>query len=290
MSVFKKVLIGIVAFLVVCVFAILIFLKVSGAWGALFPSSTHETVAPTLPDNLGQPAILLFTKTNGYRHGEGIEAGSAFFKELAESRGWSIYATENGAVFNEQDLSRFAAVVYLNVSGDVFNSAQRDSFKQWLLSGGGWLGIHAAGDGSHALWPWYVDTLIGAKYTAHPMNPQFQEATVNVESASHPVMHDLPAQYSHKEEWYSWEESPRAGGFTILATIDEDSYSPIQKLFGKETALHMGEDHPIAWSRCVESGRAIYSAMGHGADSYAAKEHQQLLENALDWVVESEGC
>ena len=37
---------------------------------------------------------------------------------------------------------------------------------RFLEDGGGWIGIHAAGDGSHKDWRWYVETLIGSDYTA----------------------------------------------------------------------------------------------------------------------------
>ena len=34
--------------------------------------------------------------------------------------------------------------------------------------------IHAAGDGSHAEWPWYAKEIIRSQFTMHTMWPQFQ--------------------------------------------------------------------------------------------------------------------
>jgi type 1 glutamine amidotransferase len=255
-----------------------------GAWHLLFPSDQHDTVAPELPKKLAKPAILVFSKTNSFRHDDGIAGGRKALESIAAQHQWGVFATENGAVFNEQDLARFDVVVFLSASGDVLNEQQEGVFQSWLQAGGGWLGIHAAGDDSHKDWPWYVDTLIGANFTAHPMNPQFQRATVRLENRQHPVLKGLPENWQHEEEWYSWEKSPRGKGFTILATIDEASYSPVQKFMGKERDLHMG-DHPVVWSKCVGSGRSVYAAMGHKAEAFEQPQFRQLLDNALSWLI-----
>ena len=123
------------------------------------------------------------------------------------------------------------------------------------------------------------------------MNPQFQRATVVLENHDHPVLRGLPDIWQHEEEWYSWEKSPRAEGFTILATIDEDSYSPVQKFMGEERDLHMG-DHPVVWTNCIGEGRSVYTAMGHKAEAFEQSQVRLLIENALTWLIEAsgEGC
>jgi len=261
------------------------YLKYTGAWNALFPSSEHDTVGPVLPVSLESPTVLVFSKTNGFRHEEGINGGVSALAEIAAANNWGVYATENGAVFTEANLKRFDVVVFLNASGDMLSDAQEQAFQRWMETGGGWLGIHAAGDGSHAKWQWYMDNLIGAEFTAHPMNPQFQRASVVSEADDHPVMWDLPANWDHVEEWYSWSSSPRERGFTVLATVDEHSYSPIQTFMGQEKNLRMG-DHPVAWSNCVGLGRSVYLALGHQAEAFDNREFRRLLENALVWLVE----
>ena len=186
---------------------------------------------------------------------------------------------------------RFDAVVFQNASGDMLSTEQELAFQQWLEGGGGWLGIHAAGDGSHAGWSWYMEKLIGAEFTAHIMGPQFQNATVVLENQEHPALRDIPDIWEHEEEWYSWASSPRAGGFTILATVDEGSYSPVQKFMGRERDLSMG-DHPVVWSSCPGQGRAIYSAMGHQAKAFENPQYRKLLKNSLAWLLgeTSGGC
>ena len=259
-----------------------------GAWKLVFPSHQHDTQAPAIPAGLARPTVLVFSKTNSFRHNEGIAAGSSALAAITSARDWGMFHTENGAIFNPGDLQRFDAVVFLSASGDMLSAPQEQAFQQWLEAGGGWLGIHAAGDSSHAAWQWYRDNLIGADFTAHPMNPQFQLATVVMENHDHPVNRGIPGIWDHIDEWYSWEKSSRGEGFNILATLEEDSYSPVQKMFGTEVDLHMG-DHPVAWTSCVADGRTVYAAMGHTAEAFEKSEFLRLLENALSWIMTDNG-
>ena len=286
---YRKILQYCLALVLILVIASLAYIRHLGIWNIVFPSHKHETVAPEIPLTIEQPAILLFTKTNSFRHVKGIAAGASFFKSLAPERGWSVFHTENSAVFNAEDLSRFDVVMFHNASGDTLSKDQQQEFQHWLQAGGGWVGTHSAGDGSHQDWPWYVENLIGAKFTAHIMGPQFQLAQVRNELPEHPAMAGLPAHWQHEEEWYSWEESPNRQDFVVLATIDEDSYTPVQKLFDSEVDLRMGY-HPVVWSRCIDKGRAIYSAMGHAAEAYDNAEHRQLLANAIAWAMDIQSC
>ncbi len=259
-----------------------------GAWRAIFPKVEYETEPPSLPADLGSPAILVFTKTNGFRHEEAIPAGVALIEEIAARRGWSVFHTENGAVFNPGVLDRFDAVVWHVTSGDVLNEEQKATFKAWLEAGHGWVGTHAAGDGSHT-WPWYRRTIIGVDYGQHPLGPQFQEATLIVEDRDHPATAKLPERMTHLEEWYSFAESPRTKGFRVLARVDESTYSPEINFLWMDQDLRMGDDHPIVWTTCIGKGRVLYNALGHQAAAYQVPELQDLMEGSLVWALGEEG-
>ena len=263
-----------------------------GAWKILFPDRTHETVAPALPAELAHPSVLLFSKTNSFRHGDGIPGGLRVFEKAAKQRGGSVFVTENSAVFSPELLARFDTVVFNNASGDILSEEQEAAFIRYLEGGGGWIGIHAAGDSSHKDWKWYIDTLIGGVFIQHTMDPQFQDATLVVDDATHPATKNLPARWTHNEEWYSWDRNPRdTAGVKVLVTVDESTYTPHFTMFGSDIDLRMG-DHPMVWSRCVGKGRALYSGLGHAGAAYATPEYVALLEGALAWTagLEGEGC
>lgn len=245
----------------------------------------YETVPPSVPTDLKRPAILVFSKTNAFRHEEAIPAANALFTDMAKHEGWGYYQTENGAAFNPDILSRFDAVIFNNVSGDVFTPDQRTAFQSFLESGGGYVGIHAAGDNSHQDWGWYMKDVIGATFTQHTMDPQFQKATLITEDGAHPVTKGLPQSWQHVEEYYSFDRSPRTTGAHVLVTVNEKTYNPVG-MFNKD--LRMG-DHPMVWSRCVGKGNVVYSAFGHQAEAFSNPEQKQLLTNAVRWALMQTG-
>lgn len=287
----RKIAIGLLVALVVLVTASFATIAWVGAWRLVFPSHVHETEPPTIAEDFGRDVALrfaVFSKTNSFRHKDGIPGARRLFDEIAQRRGWAVFHSENSALFTPELLSRFDVVVFSNASGDTLSDEQHLAFQDWLANGGGWIGIHAAGDGSHEDWPWYRKTLIGPLFAQHIMGPQTQQARVVTEDVDHPVTRNLPADFLHSEEWYSWEESAREHGFHILLTVDESTYEPYIRTFGAEVDIRM-QDHPIVWSRCVGRGRALYSAMGHWGAAYETVPVATLLENGLEWAAGKTG-
>jgi type 1 glutamine amidotransferase len=266
------------------------FLGFAG-WGfyrVYYGRHIYETISPELPVQLNDPAILLFSKTNGFRDDAAIKSSNEAIAAIGRRRGWSVVSTENGAAFDPAILRRFKATVWNNTSGDVLNADQKAAFRAYIENGGGFVGIHGAGGDLRYEWGWYVERLIGAQFKGHSMNPQFQGATIHIEQRNDPATRSLPENWSRIDEWYSFEKSPRSPGVQVLATLDERTYRP--KMFWKEIA--MGSDHPIIWKHCVDRGRAFYSALGHSADAYHEPLHLTELEGAIAWAagLEGEGC
>jgi uncharacterized protein len=248
----------------------------------------YESVPPMLPDHLHETAILIFSKTNGFRDDEAIEAARNALIGISRRHGWSAVVTDNAAIFNPQQLTRFKAVVWNNTSGDVLTTDQRESFKAYIEHGGGFVGIHGAGGDPKYRWRWYVDTLIGAQFIGHPFAPQFQQATMHIEDSENPATRGLGDTWIRKDEWYSFATNPRDRGVHVLATVDEQTYSPVMSLLFIHKDLRMG-DHPIIWTHCIGTGRVFYSALGHAASTYSEPKHIQLLDGAMVWAAGLEG-
>jgi type 1 glutamine amidotransferase len=286
MSRLRKALIGLAVLLGLIVAAALVGAWSIGLWGILFPSDAYETSPPENAADIGNGSglrFLVYSKTNQFRHTEGIAAAQALFAEIAERRCWAVFHTENSAIFDPELLSRFDVVVFASSTGNHASDTQDEAFRSWLEAGGGWVGIHAAGDGSHADWGWYAENLMTGTYLGHILGPQTQEARVVVEDPVHPITRGLPPEFRHEEEWYSWDRGAGEAGFDVLLSVDESSYSPWIRGLGQEKDISMGE-HPIVWSRCVGSGRAVYTAMGHWGAAYEKDYTKRLLENAARWA------
>ncbi|MEZ5743715.1 MAG: ThuA domain-containing protein [Sphingomonadaceae bacterium] len=232
------------------------------------------------------PAILLFEKITGFRDGPSVDAAHKAFTAMAARKGWAIASTEMGGAINADTLSQFDLIVWNNISGDVLTLTQRQALRDFVEGGGGFVAVHgSAGDPSY-FWDWYVDTLIGARFAGHPMNPQFQDARVAIEDFDHPAVAGLPGEFTMNDEWYSFKTNPRDSGARVIATLDESTYEQSGR-FGE--SLAMG-DHPIAWSKIVGRGRMFYSAMGHRPEIYEDPRFVTLFENAIAWAAGIDDC
>ncbi len=241
-----------------------------------FFSEPHfDELPPTVQLQPNEPAILVFSQTNGFRHHEGIKDAQALLEKLARENGWQVFTTENGAIHNHEDLARFRVVVWANASGPLLLPEQRQALQSFIEDGGGFIGIHAAGDGSHKDWPWYQGTILGTTFIGHTLIPHKQEATVR-QVSDHSVLAGLPPRWQHYDEWYAFDETPATNGATVLLTVDETSYKP-----GK---FSMTPEHPIVWINHINQGRALYCALGHSAKSFETPEYQRMLAQAITWA------
>ena len=268
----------------VCISSLIVIAVLAGLFtfqmwrvGLWFHSPVYETEAPHLPEGLSRPAVLVFTKTNGFRHIEGIPASVQALNAIASDRGWTLYHTSNAAVHQSELLGRFDVIIWSNVSGDVLTENQRTALVQAIEGGIGWVGIHASGGDPEYQWRWYVEKLIGAQFTSHPMFPQFQSAKLLVENQQHPATQHLGSEWMRIDEWYNFAASVRnRDGYQVLVSIDETTYDP------QDNA--MGVDHPMVWHHDQGRGRVFYSALGHTPESYIEPEYRALLAGAIGWA------
>jgi type 1 glutamine amidotransferase len=247
-----------------------------------FPVS-YETEVPTIDFASNQKAVLLFSKATGFRHGESIEAGQKVFEDLAKKNNWFLYSTEEGGVFNPEQLSKFGAVIFNNSTGRLLNDDQQKVLQQYVENGGSLIGIHGAGDDSHH-WGWYEQNLVGSLFSHHSLNPQFQEAEITLNTVQDSVMsQNLSAKWTHADEWYVFLENPRDKGFNILYTIDGEKINPDGNiLWTKDKNFGMGKDHPVAWYRATGKGRTFYTSMGHDPTAWKQEAFVRMLENAVN--------
>jgi type 1 glutamine amidotransferase len=247
----------------------------------------YDHIRPAITQWMQQPAILVFSKTQEWRHNEGIAGADAFFAQLSRDEGYGLFTTVNSAVFNAEDLSRFDVIVFNNMTGDALSPDQENAFRTWLEDGGAWIGIHGSGDSSHSDWDWYRNSLIGPTFIGHPMKPQFNVGDIVTLNPTHPIMKGIPDRWSHDEEWYSFDSRPQDYGLTPLTGLDETSIWPDGSDYVEDVELRMGTtpiEHPVMWTGCIENGRIFYSALGHSDKAYANPTNRTILKNSFQWV------
>lgn len=241
----------------------------------------YDDTRPDLDIPATDVRILVFDKINGFDHGPSVTAATQAIKALAEQQGWGVTVTHRSGAFTPDILVQFDAVVWNNNSGDVLTLSQRKAFEDYIATGGGYVGIHGAGGDTVYFWDWYAQQLLGAQFIGHPMQPQFQNATVHINNTESQIGAQLMPGWTMKEEWYSFAQSPRNSGASVVASLDESTYLPVG--FGDKD-LRMGDDHPIAWTRCVGNGRSFYTGIGHRPEGYNLPENLTLLRDGLRWA------
>ena len=218
--------------------------------------------------------ILVFTKTTGYRH-ESIEAGVAALRELAAESGLELDHSEDAAVFTDENLARYSATVWLDVSGDVLDAEQRTALAGFLRGGGGFAGIHSASD-AEGSWPEY-EQIAGARFLSHPNDElQFQEARIDVVDTSHPSTRGLPDPWPWTDEWYVFTSNP-SERVDVLLEVDESTYDP--------DGVPMGPRHPISWHSTFGAGRTWYTALGHSGEMFADPRYRAHLRGGIGSVL-----
>ncbi|MFB8247546.1 ThuA domain-containing protein [Streptomyces sp. NPDC055952] len=232
------------------------------------PRAAAPTAAATRPA-AADPAykILVFSKTAGFRHSS-IDDGIAALRALGTANNFTVDATEDAGAFTTGNLAQYKAVAFLSTTGDVLDGTQQSAFESYVKGGGGYVGIHAAADTEYD-WPFYAG-LAGALFHSHPA---VQSATVEVEDRAHDATAHLGGTWQRTDEWYNYRTNPRTSAH-VLASLDESSYS----------GGTMSGDHPIAWCKDYQGGRAFYTGGGHTDESYAEPAFRRHLLGGVRWA------
>jgi len=211
--------------------------------------------------------ILLFSKTNGWRH-KSIPSGIAALKKMGLENNWQVDTTEDSLQFNYENLRQYKTLVFVNTTGNILNTEQEKAFIKYINEGGGFVGLHAASDTEHN-WPFYAE-MIGGHFKSHPKQ---QNATLKVHKQNkHPAIAHYGKSFQKFDEWYNFKK-PVASHVNVLLELDESSY----------TGERMGIKHDIAWYHHYEGGRIFYTGMGHTNETFSNSDFLKHLKEGILW-------
>jgi type 1 glutamine amidotransferase len=198
---------------------------------------------------------LLVTTTKGWHH-QSVHYGVVALEELAVKNYFDITLFENPNGFTDKYLEQFQVIIFLNTTGDIFDSAQQKVMERFIQSGKGYVGIHSASDTEYD-WDWYTK-LVGRMFKIHPV---IQTAKLNVLDPSFSGLQGFANNKLWTDEWYEFGPE-KISGLNYVLAVDETTYNPIVDWGGKKGA-GMGKLHPVAWYHNYDGGRAFYTALGH---------------------------
>src|SRR6478752_980102 len=108
---------------------------------------------------------LLVTTTRGWHH-ESLHAGVLAIQQLGVKNFYDVVLFEDPKGFTDKYLEQFKVVIFLNTTGDIFDTAQQKVMERFIQSGKGYVGIHSASDTEYD-WDWYTK-MVGRMFHIHP--------------------------------------------------------------------------------------------------------------------------
>ncbi|PCJ96563.1 MAG: Crp/Fnr family transcriptional regulator [Flavobacteriaceae bacterium] len=217
----------------------------------------------------GKPTVLVFSKTMGFKH-SAIPNGIAAIQKLGEENNFAVDTTTNAETFSEENLGKYASVIFLNTTGNVLDYKQEAAFERYIQSGGGYVGVHAAADTEYS-WGWY-GKLAGGWFKSHPRGTP--EADFIVKDNSFAATSFLTDSIWHRsDEMYNYKNlNPDVN---VVLTVDESTYE------GGENGAH----HPMSWYHNFDGGRAFYTALGHTEESYVEENYLKHLMGGIQYAM-----
>ncbi len=200
-------------------------------------------------------------------------AGVTAIKALGAENEFTVDEAAGVSDINTAKLEGYQALVFLNVAGDVLDSAGEAALQGFVEDGKGFLGIGSSATvepGSS-----FVNGLIGARPSNNPTTPSQQ--TVVPGDRVHPSTRELPLLWNRSDLWYTWQTRPTGTVHTVAR------YHGLTAAAGDGTAVG-GTDHPISWCRDYRSGRSFYTGMGRVEAAYAEADFRKHLLGALEWT------
>ncbi|MGI8423371.1 MAG: ThuA domain-containing protein [Chloroflexota bacterium] len=235
-----------------------------------------EAVGPQArPVNWSKVRLLLYTRNGaGYVH-QNIPASIEAIKALAAEHKFVVDASDDPAVFTDDNLKKYSALVFSNTNNVVFDTdAQRVALMRYVQAGGGFAAIHSA-SGTERTWKWFAGLLGGAFSRHAPM----QKFGVVILDRAHPSLAHLPPRWERDDECYYLVKMNV--NMKVLAVND---LSTIQDPKGEKPAI-FGDVFPSVWSQEFDGGRQWYTSLGHRKEDYLTPEFRQHILGGIRSVV-----
>ncbi|HLP09590.1 MAG TPA: ThuA domain-containing protein [Opitutaceae bacterium] len=229
-----------------------------------------------------QFAILVFAQPEKW-HKDCVPVARESISAVARHHQFALTWTEDAAAFDDPQLSRFAAIVFVNCTGEALGAAQRERFAAYIRGGGNFVAVHAAASTTRG-WDWY-DQLIGRVFRTHPY---VQTGVAVVTDPGFPACAHLPGRWVWTDEWYEFD-APLTANLRTVLRVDETTYDPTRTWPGGK-AEGMGADHPVAWYHEFEGARVFVTALGHMPELYRDQRYLDHIYGGIYWAATGRGA
>jgi hypothetical protein len=227
-------------------------MEILGAYPQLEPTSITDTLEPPPPAEPGKPAPKPVVK-------------SALDEMLAKLPQYDV--------------------LFFHHTGGKMTPEQEKTFCDLIASGKGYVGIHSAADSfkSNAK---YIE-MIGGSFIKHPA---YGEINVTVRDPEHPIMKDIPREFTVRDEQYLLKHDPAK--LHVLADAPYKfvvTKEVVENKDGKEVKRRVptGEVEtgvmPCVWVKPWEKGRVVYISFCHDVKAVQQDVVKKILAQSVIW-------
>jgi type 1 glutamine amidotransferase len=235
------------------------------------------TVAGSDQSATQKKKVLIYTRNGkGYVH-DNIATSVEAIRKMGVDNNFDVDVTSDPNFFTTATLQQYQCLVFANSNNEAFDTeSQRDAFRHYIQSGGGFVGIHSA-SGSERNWPYY-SAVLGGKFVRHPKMQTFQ---IRVKDSTHPATQKLPATFDWTDECY-YLDHINNDIHPLLATDPAKLDDPDKSTYPGD---RFGDALPLAWYHEYDGGREFYTALGHRKEDYANPLLRDQILGGILWAM-----
>ncbi len=219
--------------------------------------------------------VLYMTLSAGFHH-QSVEPSEPIVMQMGDKSGaFETTVTKDVGAFTKENLKNFDAVMFYTTGELAMTDAEKEAFAEFIKSGHGFVGVHSATD-TFYMWPTYLE-IIGGYFNNHPWH---QQVTVDVEDPLNKIVAPWGGKsFQINDEIYQISDFQYKTSHVLLKL---DPSSVDLKKAGVERRFY---GWPLAWTRTYGKGRVFYTGLGHEEAVWKDPRFQEMLLNALKWVM-----
>nr|WP_299074379.1 ThuA domain-containing protein [uncultured Allomuricauda sp.] len=204
---------------------------------------------------------ILYTAGGNWHDHLGVAAVLRRFLEVRHE--YYVTYTEDYDVFT-RPLDQYDVII-MNGMPKSMTSEQLSGFLNTVKEGKPVLGLHSATAAlsKDTIQRKEYSKVLGAVFNGHPPIHRFP---VEITEQDHPIIKNIGAFEIYDEMYFFKQQQEES---TVLIEAEHE---------GKKTA--------VAWARRYGKGKVFYTSLGHGVGAATNRYFQQLVLNALEWLVD----
>lgn len=236
--------------------------------------------------------ILVFWRSEGFIHTSIPWANHALAEMGKKSGAFEANFADQYSVFNTENLTQYDAIVFNNTTHLKFpDESQRQAILDFINSGKGVVGIHAASDNFYE-WPGGA-AMMGGQFCGHPWTAEGTYA-FKLDEPNHVLNDAFQGQgFWHKDEIYQYDPETYQGEevLRILVSLDMTKESTAARLSDPKFKKHNVKfkpgirEVPVTWIRDHGKGRVFKTNFGHNESTFTNPTMMYQLLDGIQYAI-----